>query len=346
MVRLRAVALRRRPSIQSVPMNVLHRAVPALRKALGTVWAVLWRAVRKYDETDAEQRAASFAYYAFFALFPLIILLISIATTFFENKERASTAIMSYVSQYLPSVAADSLPKGQAAKGNPDEAAVLDPPKLEQLLPTIEGVVKSRRAAGFIAFGILAWTAMRFFHALVRGVNRAWGTKEYAWWRLPIKNLLMTAILASALLVGIVAPLVLRQIETFYWAHSWEVGLDFWFASNVFNLIRFLVPPVVLFYGFLMLYKFAPRRRTTFREVWFAALFVTVGVDVLQRLFTIYTRNITNFNALYGTFGSVVALLLWIYLIGSIIIFGACLSAAEYEVKMSLADQSESVWAK
>ena len=83
-----------------------------------------------------------------------------------------------------------------------------------------------------------------------------------------------------------------------------------------------------------------------FREVWFAALFVTFGVNVLQWLFTIYTRNFTNFNALYGTFGAVVALLLWIYLIGTVIIFGACLSAAEYEVKMSLADQSESNWAK
>ncbi len=117
------------------------------------------------------------------------------------------------------------------------------------------------------------------------------------------------------------------------------------FVGNV-NLLRFLVPPLVLFYGFTMLYKVSPRRKTTFREVWFAALFVTLGIDLLQRLFTIYTSNITNFNALYGTFGSVVALLLWIYLIGSIIIFGACLSAAEYEVKMSLADQSESAYAR
>ena len=55
-------------------MNILHRTGPALRKAFRAVWAVLWRALRKYDETDAEQRAASFAYYAFFALFPLIVL--------------------------------------------------------------------------------------------------------------------------------------------------------------------------------------------------------------------------------------------------------------------------------
>ena len=156
-------------------MNVLQRAAPALRKALLNVWAVFWRAVKKYDETDAEQRAASFAYYAFFALFPLIILLISIATTFLGSKDAASEAITSYVSQYLPLVAADSLPKNEAGgdeRGNPKS---FEPPKLEQLLPTIEGVVKSRKAAGLIAFGILAWTAMRFFHALVRGVNRAWG---------------------------------------------------------------------------------------------------------------------------------------------------------------------------
>ena len=305
-------------------MNILSRAVPALRTALRALWAVVWRAVRKYDETDAEQRAASFAYYAFFALFPLIVLLISVSTTFLGSKERATTEITRYISKYLP----------------------IETDESNRIVATIDGVVKSRKSAGFIAFGILAWTAIRFFHALVRGVNRAWGTREYVWWRLPIKNLFMTAILASALLIGILAPLVVSQIEALYWAHSREIGLPSWFANNVFSLIRFLVPPLVLFYGFLMLYKFAPRRRTTFREVWIAGLFVTLGVDVLQRLFTIYTRNITNFNALYGTFGSVIALLLWIYLIGSIIIFGACLSAAAYEVKMSLADQSESVWAK
>ncbi len=305
-------------------MNVLERATLVLRKAVRTVWMVFWRAAKKYDETDAEQRAASFAYYAFFALFPLMVLLISVSTTFLGSKERATTAITGYVSKYIPIETAES----------------------DRIVTTIDGVVQSRKSAGLIAFGILAWTAIRFFHALVRGVNRAWGTKEYAWWRLPIKNLLMTAILASALLIGILAPLIINQIETFYWVHSREIGLPIWFADNLFGLLRFLVPPLVLFYGFLMLYKFAPRRRTLFREVWFSALFVTLGVDLLQRLFTIYTRNITNFNLLYGSFGSVVALLFWIYLIGTIIIFGACISAAEYEVKMSLADQSESAYAK
>jgi YihY family inner membrane protein len=112
-------------------------------------------------------------------------------------------------------------------------------------------------------------------------------------------------------------------------------------VNHLFNALRFLLPPFVSFYGFLMFYKFAPRRKTMFREVWVAALIVTLGMDVLQRVFMLYTKNVTNFDALYGTFGSIVALLMWIYLTGSLIIFGGCFAAAQYEIRLSLSDQSE-----
>ena len=286
-----------------------------------TAGAVVWRALIKYDETDGEQRSASFAYYAFFALFPLIVLLITVGTTFFGSREIAATQITAQIQHYIPGV------EGDAASN---------------ISKVVNGVVRSRRSAGFIALIVLAWSALRFFQALVRGVNRAWGTKEIAWWHLPIKNLFMTAILASALLLGTVAPTVVNQVEYYYWLHSSEVGLEFDAVKHWFNFIRFLVPPCVLFYGFLMFYKFAPRRKTTFREVWMAALFATLGLDLLQRLFILYAKNIGNFNALYGTFGSVVALLMWIYLSGSIIILGGCIAAAQHEIRMRLKDQSQS----
>ncbi len=280
---------------------------------------VIWRALIKYDETDGEQRAASFAYYAFFALFPLVVLLITVFTSFMGNQEEATQSITERVQEYLPDATASA-----------------------QIIRTIQGVVKSRGSAGLIAFAVLAWSALRFFQALVRGVNRAWGTKEYSWWRLPIKNLLMTAILASAMLLGIVFPAIIQNLEEFYLKHSWEVGLDFKFFNNLFDVLRFFVAPLVLFYGFAMFYKFAPQRRTTFREIWLAALFVTLGLGALKQGFVLYTVNIGNFNALYGTLGSIVALLMWIYLSGSLIILGGCICAARYEITMSLTDQSES----
>jgi Ca2+-transporting ATPase len=305
-------------------MNALHRfahnAPPALRRWCLRTWAIVWRAIVKYEETDGEQRAASFAYYAFFAMFPLIVFLITVGTNFFGSKTEAAARIISYVSDYLP----------------------LDGKDSGVILQTINQVVQSRKSAGLIAFGILVWSALKFFQALVYGVNRAWGTKQYAWWRMPLKNLSMTTILASALLLGSIIPTILNQLEYEYWKHSWEFGVDFLFVKSLFQIGRMLVPPLVLFYGFAMFYKFAPRRRTLLREVWGAALFVTVALGILQRLFLLYTENVTNFNKLYGTFGAVVALLLWIYLSGSIIILGGCLAAAKYEIDMSLTDQAES----
>lgn len=210
---------------------------------------------------------------------------------------------------------------------------------------TFDGVVKSRNKAGVIAFLALAWSAIRFFQALVHGVNKAWGTKEYSWWRLPIQNLFMAGIVASALFLGVVLPYFIDLFEKFFWQNSYKTGIDFdQFKHQVTMILSFarrIVPTIVLFYGFAMLYKFAPRRRTTFREVWFASLLVTLGLQGLQSLFVVYSTNIGEFNRLYGTLGSVVALLMWIYLTGTVIILGGCISAATYEVRMSLTDQSE-----
>ena len=98
----------------------------------------------------------------------------------------------------------------------------------------------------------------------------------------------------------------------------------------MFTLLGSLVGPVVLFCGFLLFYKLAPRRRTrvTFSMVWVPALVVSALLQVCQQLFVFYTTHITNFNAVYGTFGGVIALMLWAYLSGVVIIFGGCLCAA------------------
>ncbi len=306
------------------PFRFARSAGSTLTRHTRRVGAIAWRAVQKFDETDGEQRAASFAYYAFFSMFPLILLLITIGTSFLGPKADASSKIIAYVSTQIP----------------------LEEQDMKAVISTINGVVQSRKSAGFIAIGVLFWTSLRFFQALVRGVNRAWGTKEYSWWRLPIKNLGMLGILTSVLFLGIIAPVVLKQVEDFYWFHSRQVGLDFSVFGYVFQFARLLLPVVVLFIGMSLFFKYAPRRPTRFIEVWSAALFVTISLELLQRLFVLYTRNLGNFNALYGTFGSVVALLLWIYLSGSIIILGGCISAARYEIDMSLADQSESDLAK
>jgi Ca2+-transporting ATPase len=260
----------------------------------------------KYSSIDGEQRAAAFAYYAFFALFPLLLLLVSVGSYFF-NPAKVGEVVLHAVSQYV--------------------LVVHD--KHDLVAQTIRGVIKARGGVGSFAILGLIWSSLRFFQALVRGVNRAWGTHEYTWWRLPIQNMLMVGVLASALLVGVLAPAILQAIERFVWTLNITSGvrlIGFGFASA-----RFLLPSGVLFYGFSMFYKLAPRRKTSFAEVWMAALIVTLLLQLLQILFVLYAKNIAHFGAVYGAFGSVIAVLMWVYLSGSVIILGGCFSAAQAE---------------
>jgi Ca2+-transporting ATPase len=130
-------------------------------------------------------------------------------------------------------------------------------------------------------------------------------------------------------------------VERYWWVH---VSYDrFGLIATAFSVVKLLLPFFVLFYGFSMFYKFAPRRRTALSEVWLAAFFVALALQGLQSLFVWYAANVAKFNKVYGTFGGAVALLMWIYLSGSVIIIGGCLCAAQAAVSGKLAlEEAES----
>jgi YihY family inner membrane protein len=253
------------------------------------------RVLAMYGEINGDECAASFAYYAFFSLFPLILLLVAIGTFFVPDRYQAARYIVQEVERYIPLQLKDRT----------------------LLLTIVEDAIKNGWRAGI--FGVLAllWGALRFFQALVVGINRAWGGKSYNWWKLPLKNLLMIGILASALLLGLVAPVIFNRLKTIYY---FEIDAAVDFLSN-------LLPEGILFYGLAMLYKFAPRRPVQFSHVWLAALLGTLFLQFGQNLFNWYLATFTNFNALYGVFGTIMGLLLWIYYTGVVLLLGGCISA-------------------
>lgn len=252
------------------------------------------RAIHRYGLIDGEQCAASFAYYAFFSLFPLILLCVAMATAFVQDGEVTAGKILIQVDQYLPLQESDRV----------------------LLLHTVQGVIEHGLGAGVLGFLVLAWSSLRFSQALVIGVNRAWGLKDYNWWKLPLKNLLMIGIIISAIALGLVTPFAFDRVaELFGWGNV---------VTHIFTSI---LPTLVLFYSLLLFYILAPRRNVRFAVAWPAALLGTVALEMGQSLFGIYVTRIAHFNAVYGAFGSIIALMFWIYVSGVIVIFFGCFAA-------------------
>ena len=278
-------------------MNISIR----LDKKTRRVWQILRFSVKKFFEIDGTQWAGSFAFHAFFSLFPLMVLLVTIAS-FFVDRDAAGKEVTTYMKSYIP----------------------VSGEMQQHIFNTIAGVIKARRHASAIAFLILIWGALRCFTTLIRATNRAWDTAVHNWWRTPLKSLALLVITAGAALLGMVAPVLAKMAKAWLYTMS-----DF--HSRVYALGSFIIPLLVLFLGLSLFYRLAPRRPTRFAEVWAAALCATVLLRVAESLFVIYIKNFATLNAVYGAFGGIMALLLWIYFSGCILIFGACLCAAQVE---------------
>jgi YihY family inner membrane protein len=268
---------------------------------LSRAWHTSVAALRRFTEIDGTARGAAFAYYAFFSLFPLIVLFVAVGSLFVDRQVAVETVI-GYAEKYVP----------------------LESTMKRTVFDTITGVVETRGRVGVIASIVLLWASLRFFRALVRGTNRAWSAEMHNWWQMPLKSLQLLAVLGSALLLGLIVPAGAKLVQQ--WLPAWH-GL----VNGAVNATIAIVPTLILFYGLALFYRLAPRRPTRFSEVWPAALGATLLLRLVEALFLLYLHNFGKFNVVYGTFAGVMALLMWIYLSGCIVVFGACVSAVQVE---------------
>ena len=79
-----------------------------------------------------------------------------------------------------------------------------------------------------------------------------------------------------------------------------------------------------------ILYFYGPYRKQRWRRVWPGAILATLLWLLATVAFGWYVRNVTNYNVLYGSVGTLMALLIWMYMLAAIALFG-CEFNAEYE---------------
>jgi Ca2+-transporting ATPase len=266
---------------------------------LGKIWQLVTLAVKKFVQINASKSAAAFSYFAFFSLFPIILLFVTFAALFID-REQAGTVVITYIKTYIP-IGADM--QGY-------------------LVNTLMQVVKSSGSVSIVALVTLLWSAIQFFTNLITATNQAWDEVSGKWWQLPLESLLFLALMLSVLMMGITAPVLVEMMESFLLP---KLNFGSWFNP----LISTVISSLLVFLSLSLFYWIVPARRTLFSAVWAAALCTTLLLQVAGCVFAVYLKYFTNLNAIYGTFGGIMALLLWLYISGCIFIFGACLSAVK-----------------
>lgn len=276
------------------------------KKRLLAFWRVIHETAVIFGRIGGGENAASFAYYALFSLVPLVALLLTLGSYVFPADSVTET-----IRRFVP-------------MGEEQQALLWN---------MVNGLEKARGGVSIVSILILTWASLRFFHSLVLSINHAWGTRRLPWWQMPVKNLLMILAMSGALLIGTVVPAalqgagrLLKSLEALINQHFPMIDVARILA--VVDISRYLGGTLVLFYSFTILFMLAPRHRTRFSQIWLPALLVSLLLQVGQACFVNIVPKLVNYSAIYGAMGSMMFLLLWVYVAGVIIILGGCLCAA------------------
>lgn len=85
-----------------------------------------------------------------------------------------------------------------------------------------------------------------------------------------------------------------------------------------------------------MLYYYGPYRKQRWKAVWPGAFLATILWLLATLGFGWYVRNISNYNLLYGSVGTSIALLSWMYILALIALFGCEFNAESERMRQAL----------
>ena len=243
---------------------------------------------------DVLGHAAQLAFYFLFALFPMLIFLAALVG--YLPIPHLLDRLIDYLSQGLPTAA------------------------IVLVRQTLLEITRKQRS-GLLSFGLIAtvWAASSGLHALISSLNVAYSVKVMrAWWKdrlLAIAltfgfSLLIIAALALVFFGGNLGDFLTREYN---WGQPFRTG---------WALLQW--PTMVLFvlFGLELLYFSAPNRPMKWRWWTPGASFALVAWLLISYAFKWYVSRIANYTLTYGSLGSVIVLMLWLYLTSIAILIG------------------------
>ena len=281
--------------------------------------AILKRTVKEFQDDNLTDWAAALTYYGVMSLFPMLLVLVA----FLGLVGQESTI----------STMTDSL----RSAGLGDVAKNVEGPLNE--------IVRHKGGAGaLVGFGLLGalWSASGWVGAFTRAMNSVYEVEEgRPFWKLrPIQVLitLVTVLLISFVLLAVVVSGPIAE------AVGTAVGAGDT-AVSAWGVAKWPVLVVVLMAMVAGLYYIAPNVRQP-RLRWVTPGGVTaVLIWILASAgFGLYVSNFSSYGKTYGTLGSVITFLVWMWLSNLALLFGAELDSElerERELQKGLPAEDE-----
>ncbi len=277
-----------------------------------SIYDILLNIIINNKKFDIDQRASAVAFSFTLASFPAVIFLFTLIPYIpFENADQEIMALLQ-----------DIIPAGIFKHV---DHAILD--------------ILSRPRKGILSIGfILAiLTSTNGMISLMKSFDVIFG--EYigrGFFRTRIIATMLTILLVAVICVTVVLLIVgdafMNQMS------QWGVITDDGIIA-LLNITRYLVSFSAMMLAISLIYRFAPTNGKEFSFINPGVIVATILILVSTAGFSFYLSNFSTYNRLYGSIGTVIALMIWFYLLAFLLILGFEINASINTAKQNINNQ-------
>ena len=259
---------------------------------------VLVRTVKEFLDDEMSTYASALAYQMLFSLFPFLLFLIALIGFLhlpdFFSWLRLQTEL------------------------------VLPPQALEQVNPVIDQLQQSKGGLLSVGIVIALWTASAGVRLMMSAMNAAYDVPEGrpVWKRIPL-SIIYTIGIAGMLLVA--AALMVLGPQVMEWIAA-QVGLQEVIVT-LWTVLRLPAIVILMMVAVALIYYVMPDVKQKFRFITPGSVLAVVVWIIASLGFAYYVKTFADYNAMYGSIGAIIVLLLYFYISAAVLLLGAEMNA-------------------
>lgn len=255
-------------------------------------------------------RASSIAFSFFLALFPGIIFLFTLIP--YISVEGFSDQVFVTLSNIMP------------------------PDTYEVTKSTIDDILTQKRGDLLsFSFFFALFLATNGTQSLMTNFTNSYHNIGYRnFWMQYLISLGLTIILSLLLLLGILV-VILSEDFVEYLIGITSMDFDFLDYSKIYSISRSLVLVSIVLISISLIFYIGPTKRKVWRFISPGSILATTLIVVSSLGFEYYIANFSQYNKLYGSIGTLMVIMLWIYINAIGLILGFELNASTESAKQS-----------
>ena len=206
------------------------------------------------------------------------------------------------------------------------------PPSTSDATKSILDDIVNNEQGGLLSFTfVLAlYFSTNGVNAMITGFNATYHLKDKrTWWQLRLLSFTLTLVLAILLVLTIIFQLFSQG----FLSNLVSEGYLHQYSADIILYVKWLILVLVLFISYSILYYYGPADKNGWKFLSAGSISTTILSVTSSLGFSYYVTNFAQYNQLYGSIGTLLVILLWMYFNSIILLLGFELNASIVSAK-------------